>query len=82
MLTLTLTLTPTPTPTLTLTRYDASWAKVEAEWHMGATACEKVQADDHHAGVLPPSSFAMRFLGATSTLLFSNVENLQIEPQP
>ena len=57
-------------------RYDASWPKIEAEWYMGATGCEKVQADAHHSGVLPPSSFAVRFLGATSTLLFSNVENL------
>ena len=26
-------------------RYDAAWPKIEAEWYMGATACEKVQAD-------------------------------------
>ena len=57
-------------------RYDASWPKIEAEWYTGATACEKVQADAHHSGVLPPSSFAVRLLGASSSLLFSNVENL------
>ena len=32
-------------------RYDAAWPKIEAEWYMGATACEKVQADAHHAGL-------------------------------
>ena len=35
-----------------------------------------MQADAHHSGVLPPSSFAVRLLGASSSLLFSNVENL------
>ena len=57
-------------------RYDASWSKIEAEWYMAATGCEKVQVEAHHAGVLPPTSFAVRFLSATSTLLFPNVENL------
>ena len=57
-------------------RYDASWSRIEAEWYMAAAGCEKVQADAHNAGVLPPSSFAVRFLGAKSTLLFPNVENL------
>ena len=51
-------------------RYDTAWPRIEAEWFMGATACEKVQIDTARNN----ESFAVLFVNSSSALVFPNVE--------
>lgn len=53
-------------------QYDTAWPRIEAEWFMSATACEKIQIDT----ALTNESFAVRFVNASSALTFPNVLGL------
>lgn len=58
-------------------QYDATWERIEAEWFMVGSHIDKLQVNE--ATNNTNAAFAVRFINASSTLVFPNVANLPVQ---